>query len=67
MTIQCRECGAGLEHCHGTVIHHALHRCECTEDGCTTPEVLHVFSIDCETVGCACGQSIAIVRRGEAV
>jgi hypothetical protein len=63
MTIQCRECGAGLEHCHGTVIHHARYRSECTEDGCTTPEVLHVFSIDCETVGCACGVTIAIGDR----
>lgn len=65
MTIQCRECGAGLEHCHGTVIHHARHRPECTEDGCTTPEVLHVFSIDCDAVGCVCAE-ITIVDRREA-
>lgn len=63
MTIQCRECRAGLEHCHGTVIHHVRHRTECTEDGCLTPEVLHVFSIDCEAVGCDCGQSVAVVIR----
>jgi hypothetical protein len=59
MTIQCRECRAGLEHCHGTVIHHVRHRAECTEDDCTTPEVVHTFSIDCEAVGCVCGQSAA--------
>ncbi|KUI35130.1 hypothetical protein AU195_09485 [Mycobacterium sp. IS-1496] len=57
MSIQCRECRAGLEHCHGTVIHHARYRIECTEDGCTTPEVVHTFSIDCEAVGCHCGES----------
>lgn len=57
MTFPCRECRAGLEHCHGTVIHHIRWRMECTEDGCETPEVLHTFSVDCETIDCQCGQS----------
>jgi hypothetical protein len=52
----CRECRAGLDHCHGTVVRHALRLAECTEDGCVTPEVVHAFTIDCEAVGCACGQ-----------
>lgn len=59
MSIQCRECRAGLEHCHGTVIHHARYRIECTEEGCTTPEVVHTFGIDCEAVGCPCGEWVA--------
>jgi hypothetical protein len=58
MSIQCRECRAGLDHCHGTVIHHARYRIECTEDGCETPEALHVFRIDCEAVGCRCGETV---------
>jgi hypothetical protein len=56
MSFQCRECRTGLEHCHGTVIHHVRFRVECTEDGCATPEILHSFSIDCEAIGCECGQ-----------
>ncbi|MCX2933481.1 hypothetical protein ORI20_24720 [Mycobacterium sp. CVI_P3] len=57
MVRSCRECAAGLGHCHGTLIRHALHRAECTEDGCDTPElVFHTFVIDCETVGCTCVQ-----------
>jgi hypothetical protein len=60
MSIQCRECRAGLEHCHGTVIQHARHRSECTEDACETPEVLHAFTIDCDAIGCRCAQVVRL-------
>ena len=64
MTIQCRDCAAGLYHCHGTVIEHVRYRAECTEDGCTTPEAAHTFTIDCGSVGCPCGADITVsVRR----
>jgi hypothetical protein len=53
MSSVCRECREDLEHCHGTVIHHALFARECTED-CATPEVVHAFRIDCEAIGCSC-------------
>ncbi|MDY6871709.1 MAG: hypothetical protein SV966_14775 [Actinomycetota bacterium] len=56
---ECRECRAGLEHCHGTVIRHVRCRTECTEDDCTAPEVVHTFTIDCEAVDCLCGQPAA--------
>ena len=58
MDRDCRGCRAGLDHCHGTVIHHILQWAECTEDGCVTPEVVHAFIIDCEAIGCACAQPI---------
>src|ERR1700722_7514192 len=62
MSTGCRDCRAGLDHCHGTMIHHGLHRSECTEPGCTTPELmLHSFVVDCESVGCQCwDESIAV-------
>jgi hypothetical protein len=60
MSNQCRECRAGLEHCHGTVIHHTRYRSECTEEGCETAEVVHTFSIDCEAIGCTCGQAASL-------
>ncbi|OYN77267.1 hypothetical protein CG716_18840 [Mycolicibacterium sphagni] len=57
MVRSCRECTAGLGHCHGTLIRHTAHRAECTEGGCGSPElVLHTFVIDCDTVGCDCTQ-----------
>jgi len=57
----CRDCRAGWEQCHGTVIHHSGHRSECTEDDCPSPDGLpHYFSIDCEAVGCTCGQAASL-------
>src|SRR6185503_16718618 len=47
MSSECRACATGLQHCHGTVIHHAQHRSECTHDDCETPEVAHGFAVDC--------------------
>ena len=53
--MECRECQAGFEHCHGTLIRHWLHRSECTDEDCTGPELLpHTFVVDCEAVGCDC-------------
>ncbi|KUH66450.1 hypothetical protein AU184_23905 [Mycolicibacterium novocastrense] len=61
---ECRECVAGLEHCHGTVIHHAAYRPECTEPDCVTPEVAHAFVIDCEAIDCACAVVVSAHRVG---
>jgi hypothetical protein len=60
MSSDCRACLGGLEHCHGTVIRHALGRSDCTEVDCETPEVVHAFSIDCDALGCACGATVAL-------
>ncbi len=60
MSAACRDCHAGLDHCHGTVIRHPLRRPECTDDGCDSPEQLrHTFVIDCDAVGCGCSTSTA--------
>ncbi len=64
MTIQCRECAAGLEHCHGTVIHHASEHLECTEAGCETPDVVHALAIDCDAIGCTCAVAVSAHRVG---
>jgi hypothetical protein len=61
MSAECRDCRAGLDHCHGTIIHHALQRSECTEPDCVAPELLpHAFVIDCDAVGCLCMESVAL-------
>ncbi|WP_264038081.1 hypothetical protein [Mycolicibacterium tokaiense] len=45
--------------CTGTLIVHALLRSDCTEDQCTTPEIMaHAFVVDCDAVGCECAQPI---------
>ena len=59
MGVTCRLCGAGLEHCHGTVVKHALRDWECTEYDCPDPELItHTLVIDCEVIGCECDQPI---------
>jgi hypothetical protein len=53
--MECRECLAGLEHCHGTIIRHWQHRSECTEEDCISPELFpHTFVVDCDAVDCDC-------------
>jgi hypothetical protein len=64
MSNQCRDCRAGLEHCHGTVIRHVSYRPECTEDDCVTPEVVHACSIDCDAIGCSCAVAVSAHRIG---
>jgi hypothetical protein len=61
MSSDCRECRAGVEHCHGTIIDHPGRRLECTELDCDHPDgVAHAFHIDCDVVGCRCGEVIAL-------
>ena len=61
MSMQCRDCRDGWEHCHGTVIIHLLRHTECTEDACGgANHIPHAFRMDCEAVGCPCGQSNAV-------
>jgi hypothetical protein len=64
MSSECRGCEAGLEHCHGTVIHHVRFRSECTEDDCVTAEVVHAFSVDCDAIGCVCAATVAVAITG---
>jgi hypothetical protein len=61
MDPQCRLCRQGWEHCHGTVIVHALQWAECTAPDCYGPDLVgHELRIDCDAVGCVCGQAIAL-------
>ena len=61
MGLQCRYCHYGWEHCHGTVIIHEQRCAECTDDDCDGPEfIAHVLRIDCDAVGCPCGQSSTV-------
>ena len=64
MSSECRGCETGLEHCHGTVIHHVRFRPECTEDDCVTAEVVHAFGVDCEAIGCVCTETIVVAVTG---
>jgi hypothetical protein len=61
MEVSCRRCRDDWAHCHGTVIIHALSRVECTEADCEGVDLItHDLRIDCDAVGCACGQATAL-------
>jgi hypothetical protein len=69
MSAECRECRAGLDHCHGTIIRHSLGRfwgrSECTEPDCDSPElVAHTFVVDCDAIGCGCAEELSAHRIG---
>ncbi|WP_085162701.1 hypothetical protein [Mycobacterium lacus] len=67
MNAGCRDCRAGLDHCHGTLIHHPVGRPECTEPECVSPELLrHTFVVDCDAVGCRCAESVPAAPVGSA-
>ncbi len=66
MSGTCRDCEAGHEHCHGTVIVHIGLRAECTEPDCPTPEAAHTYTIDCFAVGCECAEEGAAQPMGPA-
>ncbi len=56
----CRECLAGRPHCHGTLIRHHGQYWQCTDPGCTNPEILlHSLVVDCEALGCRCADECA--------
>ena len=51
----CPKCQAGWEHCHGTVIRHAVRHAECTHHDCPGPELVpHTAVLDCDVIGCEC-------------
>jgi hypothetical protein len=59
MGVTCWKCEAAWDHCHGTVIRHSLRHTECTQSDCPSPELVpHTLIIDCDVVGCDCGQPI---------
>ena len=67
MNAGCRDCRSGLDHCHGTIVRHWIRRSECTEDGCTSPELMpHAFVVDCDAVGCGCAAMVALPPDEEA-
>lgn len=47
----CRDCAAGLDHCHGSLVVHVDGRFECAE--CTTPiPSTHELRVECTAPCC---------------
>jgi len=59
MSDVCRECREDLDHCHGTLVHHASFFVECTDD-CATPDGLHSFAVQAHDRGRVDGSVIVV-------
>ncbi|HLR98173.1 hypothetical protein H7J77_01800 [Mycolicibacillus parakoreensis] len=59
MSIGCRACAAGLDHCHGTVIDHLLRPTECTAEGCVDHDgARHPLLLECAQLACGCAAGV---------
>jgi hypothetical protein len=58
-TVRCRWCNDDLEHCHETLVRHAIGDVHCMSPDCTTPPELHHMVADCGEIGCGCSDGAA--------
>ncbi len=63
--VRCRWCNDDLEHCHDSLVRHAVGDLHCMSAECTTPPELHHMVVDCGEFGCGCA-STATSRVGVA-
>jgi hypothetical protein len=56
---RCRWCNDDLEHCHESLVVHAIGEMHCMGASCTTPPELHHMVVDCGDFGCTCAQTAA--------
>jgi hypothetical protein len=57
--VRCRWCNDDLEHCHDTLVTHAIGDVHCMSPDCTTAPELHHMIVDCTEFGCGCADSAA--------
>ncbi|HJQ47720.1 MAG TPA: hypothetical protein VJ870_15590 [Amycolatopsis sp.] len=65
--MECLDCLADLDHCHGTLIQHEDTFAECTDPGCSHLDVVrHRLTLACAEIGCACTATLEIVEFAKA-
>lgn len=55
--VRCRWCNDDLEHCHESLVVHAVGESHCMGANCTTPAELHHMIVDCADFGCTCAET----------
>jgi len=63
---RCRWCNDDLEHCHDSLVVHAVGEVHCMGAHCSTPPELHHMVVDCGDFGCTCAQTGAAESPGTA-
>jgi hypothetical protein len=57
--VRCRWCNDDLEHCHESLVVHAVGEVHCMGPNCSIPPELHHMIVDCDDFGCTCAQTAA--------
>ncbi len=57
--VRCRWCNDDLEHCHETLVRHAIGDVHCMSSDCDTPPELHHMTVECDEFGCGCADTAA--------
>jgi hypothetical protein len=65
-TTRCRWCNDDLEHCHESLVVHAVGEVHCMGAHCTTPPELHHLVVDCADFGCSCARDNDAASAGVA-
>ncbi|MDQ1465198.1 MAG: hypothetical protein QOC73_2139 [Actinomycetota bacterium] len=52
--VRCRWCNDDLEHCHDSLVMHAIGGSHCISASCVVPDVAHHMVVRCDDVGCTC-------------
>ena len=63
---RCRWCNDELEHCHDSLVVHAIGEAHCMGTRCTTPPELHHLVVDCADFGCTCALDGSAASAGVA-
>ena len=63
--VRCRWCNDDLEHCHESLVVHAIGESHCMGANCSTPPELHHMIVDCGDFGCTCAETSASARANE--
>ncbi|GAA5156910.1 MULTISPECIES: hypothetical protein [Amycolatopsis] len=62
--MECPNCVADLDHCHGTLIVHTDEVVECSEPGCRDfDRVRHTFVVTCEEVDGDCHCTASLIEE----
>ena len=67
--MQCLDCLADLDHCHGTLIQHEDTVLECSDADCADFDVArHRLTVSCEAIdgGCSCTATLEIEEFAKA-
>jgi hypothetical protein len=59
-TARCRWCNDDLEHCHESLVVHAIGDTHCMDAGCRAPTEAHHMVVGCDEFGCTCAQTSRI-------